>query len=106
MDHQGHILTKKLETRVDQVHEQVNYYTVQADGTCDLLLHMNFNVQYFCMFEKLNDFCNHPWNKKVATLKLDYCNTPWKTVALIAGIFLFILTIIQTVFSILQVVLA
>ncbi|MED6156289.1 hypothetical protein PIB30_013321 [Stylosanthes scabra] len=64
----------------------------------------DFNVQYSNIFKDLNAFCAHPWNKKVATLKRDYCNTPWKTVASIAAIFLLILTIIQTIFSILQVV--
>ncbi|MED6140874.1 hypothetical protein PIB30_097646, partial [Stylosanthes scabra] len=62
----------------------------------------NFNVEYSLILKRLNDFCAHPWNRKVATLKRDYCNTPWKTVASIAGIFLLILTVIQTVFSILQ----
>ncbi|XLR29574.1 UPF0481 protein At3g47200-like [Arachis ipaensis] len=65
----------------------------------------NFNVKYSCILKGLNDFCEKPWNRKVATLKRDYCNTPWKTVASIAGIFLLILTLVQTVFSILQVVL-
>ncbi|MED6113677.1 hypothetical protein PIB30_073061 [Stylosanthes scabra] len=68
------------------------------------LIYEDFNVQYSHIFEDLNAFCAHPWNKKVATLKRDYCNTPWKTAASIAGIFLLILTIIQTIFSILQVV--
>ncbi|MED6196910.1 hypothetical protein PIB30_051827 [Stylosanthes scabra] len=62
----------------------------------------DFNLQYSRIFEESNAFCAHPWNKGVATLRRDYCNTPWKTVASIAGIFLLILTVIQTVFSILQ----
>ncbi|XLR30334.1 UPF0481 protein At3g47200 isoform X1 [Arachis ipaensis] len=70
------------------------------------VVHPNINTQYLRICEELNAFCNHPWNRKVATLRRDYCNTPWKTVASIAGIFLLILTIIQTVFSILQVILA
>ncbi|XP_052114681.1 UPF0481 protein At3g47200-like [Arachis duranensis] len=68
------------------------------------IMQTDFNVKYSSIFQDLNDFCAHPWNRKVATLRRDYCNTPWKTVASIAGIFLLILTIIQTVFSILQVV--
>ncbi|MED6156287.1 hypothetical protein PIB30_013319 [Stylosanthes scabra] len=62
----------------------------------------DFNMQYSLIVKDLNDFCEHPWNRKVATLKRDYCNTPWKTVASMAAIFLLILTIIQTIFSILQ----
>ncbi|MED6186142.1 hypothetical protein PIB30_063961 [Stylosanthes scabra] len=68
------------------------------------LMHPNFNVRYSRIFKKLNAFCAHPYHKKVATLRRDYCSTPWKTAASIAGIFLLILTVIQTVFSILQVV--
>ncbi|XP_057723332.1 uncharacterized protein LOC130939229 [Arachis stenosperma] len=74
------------------------------NGLAVNILYPDFNEQYFHISEELNTFCNHPWNRKVATLKRDYCNTPWKTVASIAGIFLLILTVIQTVFSILQVV--
>ncbi|XLT26871.1 hypothetical protein HN873_058163 [Arachis hypogaea] len=66
------------------------------------LLYPDFNVQYSRIFDELNAFCARPWNKNVATLRRDYCNTPWKTVASIAGIFLLILTVIQTVFSILH----
>nr|XP_025664273.1 UPF0481 protein At3g47200-like [Arachis hypogaea] len=66
------------------------------------LVNVGFNVKYSCIFKGLNAFCKKPWNRKVATLKRDYCNTPWKTVASIAGIFLLILTVIQTVFSIFQ----
>ncbi|QHN91035.1 putative UPF0481 protein At3g02645 [Arachis ipaensis] len=72
------------------------------NGLAVNILYPDFNEQYFHISEALNTFCNHPWNRKVATLKRDYCNTPWKTVASIAGIFLLILTVIQTVFSILQ----
>ncbi|MED6184226.1 hypothetical protein PIB30_045398 [Stylosanthes scabra] len=68
------------------------------------VLNPDFNVQYIRIFKELNAFCMHPCNKKAATLRRDYCNTPWKTVASIAGIFLLVLTVIQTVFSILQVV--
>ncbi|MED6196912.1 hypothetical protein PIB30_051829 [Stylosanthes scabra] len=68
------------------------------------VLNPDFNMQYIRIFKELNAFCMHPCNKKVATLRRDYCNTPWKTVASIAGTFLLVLTVIQTVFSILQVV--
>ncbi|XP_020962687.1 UPF0481 protein At3g47200-like isoform X2 [Arachis ipaensis] len=66
------------------------------------IMYPDFNVQYSLIFQRLNAFCARPWNKNVATLRRDYCNTPWKTVASIAGIFLLVLTVVQTVFSILQ----
>ncbi|XP_016164063.1 UPF0481 protein At3g47200-like [Arachis ipaensis] len=74
------------------------------NGLALRVINPDFNVQYIRIFKELNAFCRHPCNQKVATLRRDYCNTPWKTVASIAGIFLLILTVIQTVFSILQVV--
>ncbi|RYR00497.1 hypothetical protein Ahy_B07g088617 [Arachis hypogaea] len=66
------------------------------------IMYPDFNVQYSLIFQRLNAFCARPWNKKVATLRRDSCNTPWKTVVSIAGIFLLVLTVVQTVFSILQ----
>ncbi|MED6113676.1 hypothetical protein PIB30_073060 [Stylosanthes scabra] len=66
------------------------------------IIYPDFNVQYSRIFERLNALCAHPCNKKVATLRRDYCNTPWKAVASVAGIFLLILTVIQTVFSIIH----
>ncbi|XP_057726970.1 UPF0481 protein At3g47200-like [Arachis stenosperma] len=75
------------------------------NGLAVNILTSDVNEKYCCILKGLNDFCEKPWNRKVATLKRDYCNTPWRTVASIAAIFLLILTVVQTVFSILQVVL-
>ncbi|XLT64684.1 hypothetical protein HN873_021123 [Arachis hypogaea] len=72
------------------------------NGLAVNILTPDFNEKYSHIFQRLNAFCARPWNKKVATLRRDYCNTPWKTVASIAGIFLLVLTVVQTVFSILQ----
>ncbi|XP_061370441.1 UPF0481 protein At3g47200-like [Gastrolobium bilobum] len=62
-----------------------------------------FNSDYYRIFEELEKYCNHPWNEAMATLRSDYCRTPWQVAASIAGIVLLILTFIQTVSSILQV---
>ncbi|MED6151475.1 hypothetical protein PIB30_082913 [Stylosanthes scabra] len=64
----------------------------------------DFNMRYANIFQELNAFSRRPCNQRIATLRRDYCSTPWTTVASIAGIFLLILTVIQTIFSILQVV--
>ncbi|XLU63405.1 hypothetical protein S245_022614 [Arachis hypogaea] len=79
-----------------------NAVATMFNGLAVNLVNVGFNVKYSCIFKGLNAFCKKPWNRRVATLRRDYCNTPWKTVASIAGIFLVILTVIQTVFSILQ----
>ncbi|MED6123384.1 hypothetical protein PIB30_048682, partial [Stylosanthes scabra] len=60
------------------------------------VLNPDFSMHYIQIFKRLNAFCRHPCNKKLATLRRDYCNTPWKTVASIAGIFLLILAVVQT----------
>ncbi|XP_054814362.1 UPF0481 protein At3g47200-like isoform X2 [Prosopis cineraria] len=63
------------------------------------------NSDYVYIYERLNDFYQDRWHKMKATLRSDYCKTPWQTVASFAGIILLILALIQTIFSVLQVVL-
>ncbi|MED6126074.1 hypothetical protein PIB30_074873 [Stylosanthes scabra] len=57
------------------------------------------NVDYLRISQELNAYYEHPWHKRLAALKR------WKGAVSIGGILLVILTIIQTVFTILQVVL-
>ncbi|KAF7831403.1 UPF0481 protein [Senna tora] len=64
---------------------------------------MNFNCDYFEICKKLNGFCSDPWNGKKATLRRDYCKTPWQIVTSIAGILLLLLTLVQTICSVIQV---
>ncbi|XP_054816940.1 UPF0481 protein At3g47200-like [Prosopis cineraria] len=66
---------------------------------------MTFSSGYLDLCKRLNDFYQDPWRKKKVALKRDYCKTAWQTTASIAGVILIILTFIQTIFSILQVVL-
>ncbi|MED6164080.1 hypothetical protein PIB30_086277 [Stylosanthes scabra] len=60
------------------------------------------NVDYLRICNDLNAYYKHPCNTKMATLRRDYFTTPWKTAASIAGIVLVVLTVIQTVCSIVQ----
>ncbi|KAK4276015.1 hypothetical protein QN277_019016 [Acacia crassicarpa] len=48
-------------------------------------------------------YCKNPWHRWRANLMETYFRNPWALVSLAAAIFLFVLTIVQTVFSILQV---
>ncbi|CAK8568651.1 unnamed protein product [Lathyrus sativus] len=66
--------------------------------------HLNFNSHYSVLCEDLNGFCSDPLHKLKATLRRDYCSSPWQTAASIAGILLLILSLIQSVCSVLQVV--
>jgi len=56
------------------------------------------------LIKDLNAFCERPWNKWKATLKQNYFNTPWATLSVLGAVILLILTVIQSVCSILQVV--
>ncbi|XP_054814615.1 UPF0481 protein At3g47200-like [Prosopis cineraria] len=64
----------------------------------------NFSIEYLDICKRLNEFYQDSWHKGKATLRRDYCNTRWRMVASSAGIILLILTLTQTIFSILQVV--
>ncbi|XP_025664268.1 UPF0481 protein At3g47200-like [Arachis hypogaea] len=65
-----------------------------------ILINHNANCVKIC--DDLNAFYEHPCRTKIATLRRDYFTTPWKTATSIAGIVLLLLTVIQTVCSILQ----
>nr|AFK44688.1 unknown [Medicago truncatula] len=66
--------------------------------------HLYFSSQYSILCEDLNGFCHDPWHRLKATLRRDYCNSPWQTAASIAGILLLILSLLQSVCAVLQVV--
>ncbi|KAG5047580.1 hypothetical protein JHK86_016986 [Glycine max] len=69
----------------------------------DISVH-NIRSQYFDVCEKLNDFHKNPWRKRKSALRRDYCRSPWQTAASTAAIILLILSFVQTVCSILQVI--
>lgn len=48
----------------------------------------------------LNAYCNKGWNSHKANLKRTYFKNPWALVSLVAAIFLMILTLVQTVYTI------
>ncbi|XP_076916004.1 UPF0481 protein At3g47200-like isoform X2 [Bidens hawaiensis] len=51
-------------------------------------------------WETLNTYCNGCWSKHMVKLRRTYLSSPWKMIALLAGIVLFILTMVQTFFAI------
>uniref|UniRef100_A0A2N9HYS3 Uncharacterized protein n=1 Tax=Fagus sylvatica TaxID=28930 RepID=A0A2N9HYS3_FAGSY len=63
---------------------------------------MNSNFNRLC--KELNEYYEKPWHKWQAILRHQYFSTPWRMASTIAAIILLILTLIQTVISILQVV--
>ena len=67
-------------------------------------IHSRFNSHYSEICQDLNALCRNPWHNLKSTLRRDYCKTPWQTAATIAGIVLLILSLVQTICSVLQVI--
>jgi len=63
----------------------------------------NISSNYCTLSNDLNRFYHNICNKLKSTLRRDYCNSPWQTAATIAAIVLLILSLIQTVCSVLSV---
>ncbi|XP_028802542.1 uncharacterized protein LOC114757620 [Neltuma alba] len=61
-----------------------------------------FSTKYIDICQRLNGYCEDHWHKLWATLRHDYCHTPCQTVTSIAAMILILLTVVQTIFSILQ----
>ncbi|XP_031282065.1 uncharacterized protein LOC116140590 [Pistacia vera] len=59
---------------------------------------------YYDICVKLKQHCDNPWNRTKSTLKRVYFNNLWRGTATVAAVLLLLLTIIQTMCSILQVV--
>ncbi|KAM0006380.1 hypothetical protein Hdeb2414_s0175g00823441 [Helianthus debilis subsp. tardiflorus] len=55
---------------------------------------------YEDQWKTLNMYCNSYWPKNIAWLRRTYFSSPWNIIALLAGIIVFALTMIQTIFTI------
>ncbi|KAI6679901.1 hypothetical protein NL676_033782 [Syzygium grande] len=51
---------------------------------------------------ELNEYYRIPWHRWKATLKRDYFNSPWSIISVIAAVVLLLLTLVQTVFSVIS----
>ncbi|XP_016646954.1 PREDICTED: UPF0481 protein At3g47200-like [Prunus mume] len=54
------------------------------------------------LYQDLNRYCSSTSHKRMANLRQNYFNTPWRTLSVIAAVVLLILTLIQTVRSIIS----
>ncbi|KAM3762761.1 hypothetical protein ACB098_01G370300 [Castanea mollissima] len=64
----------------------------------------NMNSDLCRLCEELNAFYEKPWHRWKAILRNQYFSTPWRPASTIAAIILLVLTLIQTVCSIIQIV--
>ncbi|GKV06860.1 hypothetical protein SLEP1_g18682 [Rubroshorea leprosula] len=55
---------------------------------------------YTEMFMEVNEHYKEPWNWWKANLRQNYFNTPWALISFLAAVFLLVLTVIQTVYSV------
>nr|XP_027120315.1 UPF0481 protein At3g47200-like [Coffea arabica] len=60
------------------------------------------NFHYAEIFSRVNTHCDRRMNRWRATLRRNYCNSPWGIISIIAASFLLLLTLLQTIFSILS----
>ena len=74
------------------------------NGLWKNITHVNFSEHYFELCSDLDAFYRNPWHNLKATLRRDYGRTPWQAAASFAGIVLLILSLIQSVCSVIQVV--
>ena len=68
------------------------------------ILWVNVRSDYHDLCENLKSFYNNPWHKWKTTLRRQYFSNPWRTAATFAAIILLLLTLVQTVCTIIQVV--
>ena len=88
-----------IENKLGDIIEVSSLAKKLADGVI-----MKSNDFYFAtVCEELNAYCRIPWNAWKANLKQNYFNTPWAIVSVIAASLLIVLTIMQTVCSVLSV---
>ncbi|KAF3950132.1 hypothetical protein ACB098_01G371400 [Castanea mollissima] len=65
---------------------------------------VNMRADYVDLCKKLDNFYKNPWHNWKATLRRRYFSTPWRTTSTIVAFVLLVLTCIQAVSSIIQVV--
>lgn len=85
---------------------RTDYALSIVQDLCRDIESIDMNHDYIRTFKKLKKFYYHPrnlirmWKKP---LKRDYFSNPWRTASTIAAIILLVLTFIQTVCSVIQV---
>ncbi|KAI3669029.1 hypothetical protein L6452_40248 [Arctium lappa] len=58
------------------------------------------HLLYIEVWKQMNEYQNRFWPKNIARLRRRYFSNPWSIIALFAGIFLFVFTLVQTYFTI------
>ncbi|XP_031371654.1 UPF0481 protein At3g47200-like isoform X2 [Punica granatum] len=77
--------------------QAANIFNSLAQG-----LLMSGTSHYAHLREQLLTYYKVPWHKWKAALRQDYFNTPWAGISVIAAVILLVLTVVQTVFSVIS----
>ncbi|MBA0690664.1 hypothetical protein Goari_008326 [Gossypium aridum] len=62
------------------------------------------NFELAGVVEDMKAYCKSRWHRWNATLKQDYFNSPWRSLSIIAATLLLLLTLVQTVCAVIQVI--
>lgn len=81
-----------------------NKVSILINKLCVGVSSNNENYYFADLSKELSNYCGKPWNKSKASLKQKYFNTPWAMISVFAAGFLIVLTIIQTVCTIISVI--
>ncbi|KAI3682554.1 hypothetical protein L1987_82616 [Smallanthus sonchifolius] len=68
------------------------------NNICKNVFHVDVLYEEQCI--ALDEYCNSYLPKHIAKMRSTYFSSPWSIIALFAGIILFALTVVQTIFSI------
>ncbi|KAL2932680.1 hypothetical protein RDABS01_015799 [Bienertia sinuspersici] len=58
---------------------------------------------YYRLCKQLNEYYKRPWHRWRAILKHDYFSNPWTIISVIVAVFLLILTVIQTICTVISI---
>nr|KJB82213.1 hypothetical protein B456_013G182000 [Gossypium raimondii] len=76
--------------------------TVMFNKLRDSIYMMSEDFYYADIFGRVNEHCKRKWYKWKAALKKNYFNTPRSLISFLAALVLLLLTLLQTIFSVLS----
>ncbi|KAK8695614.1 hypothetical protein V6N13_000765 [Hibiscus sabdariffa] len=65
-------------------------------------IYVSGDFYYAEIFGRVNKHCERKWNKWKAALKKNYFHSPWSLISVLAAFVLLVLTLLQTIFSVLS----
>ncbi|XP_052879755.1 UPF0481 protein At3g47200-like isoform X3 [Gossypium arboreum] len=76
--------------------------TQMFNKLCDFISYNDKGFYYKDIASQMNEHCKRKRNIWKAKLKKDYFNTPWSPISFLAALILLLLTVLQTIFSLLS----